>query len=214
MLRPLPNIWQGKGTASDVLQVALETVRTLEQVLLSQEEALEKAKLLRPEVLGAPGDRLSSPSSPLEGLKNEEADAKDKIHVSPKMEEGWPQSWRLLRSQVEAHCLRWRLQRERCRSESLQQEVDMRSQRNADLQRQLEAAHAELALLKSQGGGPGAGSAGTATSSPRRRGAAGAPASSAKSKMVRMQSTPVLHSSDGTTSPRHGDQLYVVKTWN
>lgn len=68
MLRPLPNIWQGKGTASDVLQVALETVRTLEQVLLSQEEALEKAKLLRPEVLGAPGDRLSSPSSPLEGI--------------------------------------------------------------------------------------------------------------------------------------------------
>lgn len=211
MLRPLPNIWQGKGTASDVLQVALETVRTLEQVLLSQEEALEKAKLLRPEVLGAPGDRLSSPSSPLEGLKNEEADAKDKIHVSPKMEEGWPQSWRLLRSQVEAHCLRWRLQRERCRSESLQQEVDMRSQRNADLQRQLEAAHAELALLKSQGGGPGAGSAGTATSSPRRRGAAGAPASSAKSKMVRMQSTPVLHSSDGTTSPRHGDQLRALR---
>lgn len=88
MLRPVPNMWQGKGAASaDVLQVALETVRTLEQVLLSQEEALEKAKLLRPEVLpyGAPGDRLSSPSS-LEG-KHEEAEAKDKIHVS-KMEEG------------------------------------------------------------------------------------------------------------------------------
>ena len=25
--------------------------------------------------------------------------------------QGWSQSWRLLRSQVEAHCLRWRLQR-------------------------------------------------------------------------------------------------------
>lgn len=208
MLRPVPNIWQGKGAASaDVLQVALETVRTLEQVLLSQEEALEKAKLLRPEVLpyGAPGDRLSSPSS-LEG-KHEEAEAKDKIHVS-KMEEGWPQSWRLLRSQVEAHGLRWRLQRERCRSESLQQEVDMRSQHNADVQRQLEAAHAELALLKSQGncGVPGAGVTGAASSSPRRRGAAAS--SAMKSKMVRMQ---VLHSSDGTTSPRHGDQLRALR---
>eukprot|EP00435_Cladocopium_sp_Y103_P052073 s826_g16.t1 len=77
-----------------------------------------------------------------------------------------------------------------------------RSHQNADLQRQLEAAHAELALLKSQG------TTGTASSSPRRRSGA---ASAMKSKMVRMQSTPVLHGTDGTTSPRHGDQLRALR---
>jgi len=202
-----------KQKSEVVLQAALDAVQSLQQVLLAQEEVLEKAKVLRPEALLAQGCEGSLPS-PTEASvlqKDMDADAKDKIKFLPNSSgesdsNTCAERWRLLRSTAESHALRWRLQRERCRSASLQEEVDLRILHSTDLQRQLEAAHAELALLK---GGASAVAATAAsptpsTPSPRRRTSA-----LMKSKsMVKMQSTPSLQLE---SSPRHGDQLRALR---
>lgn len=203
-----------KQKSEVVLQAALDAVQSLQQVLLAQEEVLEKAKVLRPEALLAQGSEgsLPSPTEASVAQKDMDADAKDKIHFLPNSSSEsdsnmCAERWRLLRSTAESHALRWRLQRERCRSASLQEEVDLRILHSTDLQRQLEAAHAELALLK--GGASAVAVAATASPtpsspSPRRR-----TSTLMKSKsMAKMQSTPSLQLE---ASPRHGDQLRALR---
>eukprot|EP00439_Symbiodinium_sp_Y106_P011901 s2861_g1.t2 len=63
--------------------------------------------------------------------------------------------WRCLRHAVEARALRWRLQRERHRAESMQYELQLRNRYTSDLERRLEAAQAELTLLRAPTDGAG-----------------------------------------------------------
>lgn len=175
----------------EALQVALQALQGLEEVLLAQEEALEQAQLLRPEA-------LQGKVCPSEVPCAEDPENKDKIRFFKAQAEpdSWTSRWRLLQAQTELRSHRWRLLRERSRSAALERELEIRTRHGADLQRQLEAAQAELALLK--GGGE------RQSSSPRR-------SRTTKSAMVKMKSTPALHEAnergmgtepDPSSSPR------------
>jgi len=177
---------------ADVLaQSAVETLRCLEEMLLAQEEALEKAQLLtqgreaRPSRSTTSSDPLSqlsqSPVSPASRKTATEAgsdvDPKDlRVHSIPgsawspaaEGENAFAQRWRCLRHAVEARALRWRLQREHHRTESLQYELDLRNRYTSDLERRLEAAQAELTLLRTQAS-PGPGGAKQPDSPTKRR---------------------------------------------
>lgn len=153
-------------------QSAAEALRCLEEMLLAQEEALEKAQLLsvnreaRPSRQTSCSDPASqSPVSPISrktvtSAGSDELDLKDgRAHLnctwSSEGENAFALRWRCLRHAVEARALRWRLQRERHRAESMQYELQLRNRYTSDLERRLEAAQAELTLLRAPTDGAG-----------------------------------------------------------